>query len=72
MLVKEQEDVRSFLKIHPDDNVLVALKDLKAGTVVSFEGKEFITLQEIPSKHKFFISDLNAGSEVIMVDYFLL
>src|SRR5436190_106495 len=66
MMIKEREAVHSFLKIHPDDNVLVALKDLKGGTAISFEGNEIIVTQDIPSKHKFFISDLIAGNEVIM------
>ena len=65
-MIKEQEAVHSFLKIHPDDNVLVALKDLKGGTAISFEGNEIIVTQDIPSKHKFFIDDLIAGNEVIM------
>ena len=65
-MVKEKEAVQSFLKIHPNDNVLVALKDLKTGTAITFEGKEITTLQDIPSKHKFFVRDLNAGEEVIM------
>ena len=66
MMVKDQETVGSFLKVHPDDNVLVALKDLKAGSAISFGGEEIIVLHDIPSKHKFFTSDLNTGSEVIM------
>jgi altronate hydrolase len=66
MMVKEQKGVQPFLKIHPSDNVLVALNDLKAGTIVSLEGKELVVLQEIPSKHKFFVTDLNVGNEVIM------
>ena len=39
MMVKDQETVGSFLKVHPDDNVLVALKDLKAGSAISFGGR---------------------------------
>jgi len=65
-MIKEREAVHSFLQIHPDDNVLVALKDLKAGTAISFEGNEIIVGQDIPSKHKFFINDLITGNEVIM------
>src|SRR5689334_220379 len=66
MMVKEQAVVQPFLKIHPDDNVLVALTDLRAGTPVSFGKEEIIIAQDIPSKHKFFIRDLKAGDEVIM------
>jgi len=66
MAVKEQETVQHFLKIHFDDNVFVALTDLRAGTTVSFENEEVVLRQDVPSKHKFFIRDMKAGEEVIM------
>ncbi|MBN8718751.1 MAG: altronate dehydratase [Sediminibacterium magnilacihabitans] len=57
---------RNFLKIHPSDNVLVALGNLAAGAIIE-EHENSITLKEnIPAKHKFFISDMKAGDEVIM------
>lgn len=50
------------LKIHPTDNVLVALQPLPKGTIV-----EGIVLQDdISVKHKFAITDLPIGSEVKM------
>lgn len=49
---------RNFLKIHPSDNVLVALGNLTAGAIIE-EHENGITLKEnIPAKHKFFISDM--------------
>jgi altronate hydrolase len=66
MMVQEREAVQSFLKIHPNDNVLVALKDLKAGTSVSFDQTEIVIKQDVPSKHKFFIRDFSLGEDVIM------
>lgn len=65
-MIKEQETVPSFLKIHPNDNVLVALKDLRAGTVITYRNEPIVIQQDVPSKHKFFICDLNLGEEVIM------
>src|SRR5688500_18788763 len=56
----------SFLKIHPDDNVLVALKDISSGTHVSYEGFEFELLDNVAAKHKFFMKDMEAGDNVIM------
>ena len=56
----------TFLKIHPSDNVLVALKDLAVGTVVTENGYEIIIHDPIPAKHKFFIKDMEAGDDVIM------
>ena len=66
MIVQEQETLRAFLKIHEKDNVLVALKDLKAGVEIPVDGGAIILRQDIPSKHKFFINDLSVGEEVIM------
>ncbi len=41
------------LKVHPDDNVLVALQHLSAGEQVPFNGDSYQVKQEIPAKHKF-------------------
>jgi len=57
---------RSVLKIHPADNVLVALKNLGKGEKIPFEGKEYILQDAIPAKHKFFLKDMSEGDEVIM------
>ena len=55
-----------YLKIHPDDNVLVALKDLRSGTSFSLENEQLILPQNVAAKHKFFINDMNEGESVIM------
>ena len=55
-----------FLKIHPDDNVLVALKDLVPGTKVSSNGSSFELRENVAAKHKFFENDMHAGDDVIM------
>ena len=57
---------QSFLQIHPDDNVLVALKDLPKGTPVQYKGVEFMLSDVVPVKHKFFICGMKAGKDVIM------
>jgi len=54
------------LKIHPKDNVLVALKNLAKGETFSFEGEEYVLNDPIAAKHKFFINEMNPGDEVIM------
>ncbi len=54
------------LKVHPDDNVIVALKDLKKGQAVLYRGEEFILKDDINAKHKFFINDMQTGDEIIM------
>ena len=54
------------LKIHPKDNVLVALTDLKQGAVVHYKGVDYTLTEDIPAKHKFFTRDMSAGDEIIM------
>jgi altronate hydrolase len=55
-----------ILKVHPADNVLVALTDLKPGEEVTYEGATYKAAEFIPAKHKFAINDMQAGDKVIM------
>ena len=57
---------RMVIKIHPEDNVLVALTDLVKGSNIVFEGETFILNDTVKAKHKFYTTDLLAGDEVIM------
>lgn len=54
------------LKVHPDDNVLVALTDLAQGETISYEGMAFTLQENIKAKHKFSTADLDTGDEIIM------
>lgn len=54
------------LKIHKNDNVIVALTNLAKGEIISFEGKGYILQEDIPAKHKFFTHDMKTGDEVTM------
>lgn len=54
------------LKVHPKDNVLVALTNLSRGEIISFEGADYLLQEDIPAKHKFFMQDSKAGDEIIM------
>ncbi|MDE3236897.1 MAG: altronate dehydratase [Bacteroidota bacterium] len=56
----------SVLRIHPKDNVLVALQDLPVNTSISYAEEEYTLLQHIPAKHKFFMNNLQQGAEVYM------
>ena len=53
-------------KIHPADNVLVALTDLPIGTPVTWEGVTVTTTEKIPAKHKLAMQPLAPGAEVTM------
>jgi altronate hydrolase len=58
--------MNTFLQIHPDDNVLVALQDLQSGTKVGFNGSTITLLKDVPAKHKFMITDVQAGDPITM------
>jgi len=53
-------------KIHPDDNVLVALTDLPIGTPVTHDGVTVTTTEKIPAKHKLAMQFLAPGDPVHM------
>jgi altronate hydrolase len=55
-----------FLKIHPADNVLVALTDLKAGEQITYNNDSFSLVNDVPAKHKFTDQPLRAEDEVTM------
>ena len=60
------ETKRLVIKMHPKDNVLVALSDLPQNEQVFFEGETYILQNTIKAKHKFYTTDLTEGEEVIM------
>jgi altronate hydrolase len=55
-----------FLKVHPLDNVMVALDNLAQGSMLPVENGFITLMADIPAKHKFFLSDMEAGDDVIM------
>ncbi|MGN6247233.1 MAG: UxaA family hydrolase [Ginsengibacter sp.] len=57
---------QKVMKVHPADNVLVALDDLSANETVSYNGEEYRLVNRVPAKHKFVIKDLNPGDEIYM------
>lgn len=57
---------KNYLKIHPEDNVFVALKDLPKGEKIKVNATEITLLNPVKAKHKFLISNLNQGEAVKM------
>lgn len=57
---------QKVLKVHPDDNVIVALQDLPKGEKIVYNGVEYTVVDDVPAKHKFFMNDMKPGDEVIM------
>lgn len=64
--MSESNNKRRVIQMHPKDNVLVALQNLSVGENVLFNGENYILLDEVKAKHKFYIADLTKGSEVYM------
>ena len=58
--------MNQILKVHPDDNVLVALSNLSAGESIKYNGTNIKLADNIPAKHKFVIQDMHAGDSIIM------
>lgn len=56
----------TWLRIHPKDNVLVALQDLEKETTINFDGDTFTLTEKIAAKHKFSIGPLQPGDEILM------
>jgi altronate hydrolase len=54
------------LKIHPADNVLVALTDLAKDEIIEFSNATYALLEPIAAKHKFFMHDMFVGEEIKM------
>ncbi|HZE86404.1 MAG TPA: altronate dehydratase family protein [Puia sp.] len=57
---------QTVLKVHPDDNVLVALTNLLKDEKVVYDGREFTIQEAVKAKHKFAMTDLAAGDSIIM------
>lgn len=58
--------MEQYLKIHPEDNVAVALSDLNKNDRLEVNGETLQLAEEIPVKHKFTLNPMNAGDTVFM------
>ena len=57
---------KSVLQVSPQDNLLVALKDLGEGEQVQWDEGDLTVAEKVPAKHKLTISDLSKGDPVYM------
>ena len=57
---------QSILKVHPADNVIVALRDLAKGEQVQLNGDMYTVVEDIPAKHKFTERTMQPGEELHM------
>lgn len=56
----------NYLRIHPKDNVLVALRDLDQGTPIEFDDLSFNLADKVAAKHKFTLNDLQPDDSIFM------
>jgi altronate hydrolase len=54
------------LKVHQDDNVVVALTNLSKDETISWNGDQYQVQENIPAKHKFVTENLDAGDPIFM------
>lgn len=55
-----------IIKVHPSDNVAVALVNLSVGETISFEGQTIILVSDVKAKHKIALETFNANDRIIM------
>ncbi|MEM9392087.1 MAG: UxaA family hydrolase, partial [Bacteroidota bacterium] len=56
----------SVLKVHPEDNLIVALQDINAGEVIALDDHKFTLKTFVAAKHKFSEVHLNPGDALMM------
>lgn len=57
---------QAALKLHPDDNVLIALRDLRKGESIEVGSHSFSMTSDVAAKHKFAFGDFATGAPVFM------
>ncbi len=55
-----------IVRIHPSDNVIVALTDLTKGEEIIFDNDKIILADAVPAKHKLALRSFKAGEEIYM------
>lgn len=58
-----------YLRIHPKDNVAVAVRSLHAGQTVDLDGLRFQLKDDIPAGHKFLLTSTRAHEHIIKYGY---
>ena len=54
------------IRIHPADNVAVALCPIPAGTRLSLEGRAVQMREDIPQGHKLALAQIAAGENIML------
>ena len=59
-----KKKTKHLIKVHANDNVAVAIGDLKAGAVLTVDGHELTLIEDISKGHKVALYNLNQGDTV--------
>ena len=65
-MVELKQFQRKAMKISPQDDVGVALVDLRAGEEITLAGLTLRLATNVAAKHKFALEDFAPGHEVVM------
>lgn len=65
-IIAKDQKAQASLKVHADDNIRVALKDLPVDTEIDDNGRTVRVIEYIVQKHKFALQDFAFGDAVIM------
>lgn len=57
---------QKLIKVHPEDNIAIALVDLVQGDNIHFEGEEIIILSDTKAKHKITLVNLEKEDKIFM------
>ena len=58
--------MNKVIKINPNDNLVVALENLKKGEIVSVEDQKITLFEDVLQKHKFALDVLKKGDSLFM------
>jgi altronate hydrolase len=55
-----------LIKVHPEDNIAIALVNLWQGDTILFEGEQITILDDVQAKHKITLNTLKKGDPIFM------
>ena len=61
--------MNKFLKIHSEDNVIVALETIEKGAVIRYNNKDITISEDIPQGHKIAIEPISKDEPVVKYGY---
>ena len=63
---KKNSMPKNYIQISPLDNIIVAITDLKKGTVTTINNSKIILKENIKEKHKFSLKNFKIGDKIYM------